>query len=137
MQTFLPYPSFIESAKSLDYRRLGKQRVEAYQILKNLIRERDRWYNHPAVQMWINHEEALKFYYDTILIEWIKRGYENNMPFMLVNRNELVFPEWLGSKDFHDSHKSNLLRKNYGYYSRFNWNVSDDYQYVWPNRKDK
>ena len=36
MQTFLPYPSFDASAKVLDYRRLGKQRVEAYQILNTI-----------------------------------------------------------------------------------------------------
>jgi hypothetical protein len=28
MQTFLPYPGFDESARALDDRRLGKQRVE-------------------------------------------------------------------------------------------------------------
>ena len=33
MQTFLPYPSFEESAKVLDWRRLGKQRVEGMQII--------------------------------------------------------------------------------------------------------
>ena len=32
MQTFLPYQNFIKSAKCLDYKRLGKQRVEALQI---------------------------------------------------------------------------------------------------------
>ena len=37
MQTFLPYKSFVESAKVLDNKRLGKQRVEAYQILKTLL----------------------------------------------------------------------------------------------------
>lgn len=37
MQTFLPYADFSMSAKCLDYRRLGKQRVEAMQIL-NAIR---------------------------------------------------------------------------------------------------
>ena len=36
MQTFLPYPDFTQSAKTLDYRRLGKQRVEAWQILNAL-----------------------------------------------------------------------------------------------------
>jgi Pyrimidine dimer DNA glycosylase len=34
MHTFLPYPSFEETASILDYRRLGKQRVEGFQILK-------------------------------------------------------------------------------------------------------
>ena len=34
MQTFLPYADFERSAKSLDYKRLGKQRVEAMQLIK-------------------------------------------------------------------------------------------------------
>lgn len=36
MQTFLPYPDFKKSLQALDYRRLGKQRVEAYQIIRFL-----------------------------------------------------------------------------------------------------
>ena len=32
MQTFLQYPDFEKTFKCLDYRRLGKQRVEAMQI---------------------------------------------------------------------------------------------------------
>ena len=37
MQTFLPYMSFDDSAAVLDYRRLGKQRVETMQILYTLL----------------------------------------------------------------------------------------------------
>ena len=33
MQTFLPYPDIRQSFKVLDNKRLGKQRVEAYQII--------------------------------------------------------------------------------------------------------
>lgn len=36
MQTFLPYPDFELSVRALDNRRLGKQRVEAKQILLTL-----------------------------------------------------------------------------------------------------
>ena len=36
MQTFLPYEDFTKTAQCLDYKRLGKQRVEAYQILRIL-----------------------------------------------------------------------------------------------------
>jgi hypothetical protein len=36
LQTFLPYADFVKTAKCLDYRRLGKQRVEAFQILNIL-----------------------------------------------------------------------------------------------------
>lgn len=40
MQTFLPYPDFDKSAQSLDMMRLGKQRVETFQILQKLVEER-------------------------------------------------------------------------------------------------
>ena len=33
MQTFLPHPEFDESAACLDYKRLGKQRLEAKTII--------------------------------------------------------------------------------------------------------
>ena len=36
MQTFLPFPDFVASARSLDRLRLGKQRVETLQILNAL-----------------------------------------------------------------------------------------------------
>lgn len=36
MQTFLPFDSFDDSAACLDMRRLGKQRVEGYQLLLQL-----------------------------------------------------------------------------------------------------
>lgn len=55
MQTFLPYVNFAESAKCLDYRRLGKQRVEAKQILDVLNGKTTAWQNHPCVK-------ALKYY---------------------------------------------------------------------------
>ena len=40
VNTFLPYPDFVKSAKALDYKRLGKQRVEAWQILRALRGEK-------------------------------------------------------------------------------------------------
>ena len=43
MQTFLPYPDFIASARVLDSKRLGKQRVEALQVLRGLIRPGYGW----------------------------------------------------------------------------------------------
>lgn len=40
MQTFLPYSDFARSAASLDMMRLGKQRVETFQVLQKLLNER-------------------------------------------------------------------------------------------------
>lgn len=62
MQSFLPYPDFARSARVLDDRRLGKQRVEALQIYRALTREKYGWRNHPAVLMWRSYDEALIAY---------------------------------------------------------------------------
>ena len=59
VNTFLPYPDFVKSAKILDYKRLGKQRVEAWQILRALRGETKGWRNHPATNLWRGHEKAL------------------------------------------------------------------------------
>lgn len=75
MQTFLPYPNFSGSAEVLDPRRLGKQRVEAMQILRALTRPVYGWKHHPAVLMWRGHEEALGAYAVAICREWCRRGH--------------------------------------------------------------
>jgi hypothetical protein len=49
MQTFIPFPNYIRSVQTLDYRRLGKQRVEAMQII-NILEGKQvsaGWKNHP------------------------------------------------------------------------------------------
>jgi len=52
MQTFLPYADFKRSAQVLDYRRLGKQRVETWQLIRAINGETRGWRNHPAAVMW-------------------------------------------------------------------------------------
>lgn len=131
MQTFLPYPDFEKTAKCLDSKRLGKQRVEARQIIKNLTGERDRWYGHPAVQMWKGYVEALKSYFNVISKEWKRRGYEHNLGYYEVGK--VKYPPWLGNKEFHRSHRSNLLRKKPEFYEKYDWKVPKDLDYVWPN----
>lgn len=79
MQTFLPEPSFVESAKALDNKRLGKQRVEAKQILFALSDPTYGWQHHPAVRMWRGYEESLAMYGHTICVEWIGRGYNDSL----------------------------------------------------------
>ena len=71
MQTFAPEGTDIDLGfYRLDYRRLGKQRVEAWQIL-NVLRgvdnegnpkEHKGWVNHPATRMWEGHIAALARY---------------------------------------------------------------------------
>ncbi len=132
MQTFLPYPDFKKSLQSLDYRRLGKQRVEAYQIIR-AIKFKGGYKNHPAVKMWQNNVNALKIYYNAALDEWIRRGYKNHMHKMII-RGRTTYPPWLGDKKFHAAHRSNLLRKDPVFYGKFGWQESPNLPYRWGSK---
>ena len=130
MQTFLPYSNFQKTAEVLDWRRLGKQRVEGMQIIKTILTpEQKGWRNHPIVIMWTPYVQALMVYTNTIINEWIKRGYNNNME--LYKIGSIIMPDWLGNKKFHASHRANLLRKDYGHYSQFGWDENPKSPYVW------
>ena len=133
MQTFLPYKDFVESAKCLDDKRLGKQRVEALQILKALHIDDYGWQNHPAVKMWKGYEIALMEYMTCCIDEWKSRGFKNTMSRadMRLLKPSLEYPIWLGNDKLHISHKSNLLRKMPEHYSKYNWKVESDIPYYW------
>jgi len=131
MQTFLPVPNFSQTAKILDYKRLGKQRVEAFTILKVLNNKTIGWINHPIVKMWTNYKESLTLYMNTCIIEWINRGYKNNMEIIQIS-NKIIMPKWLGDERLHSSHRANLLRKDFNYYSQFNWSEQPSNKYFWP-----
>lgn len=133
MQTFLPLPQFKASAACLDMRRLGKQRVEVYQILRTLLGLSKGWANHPCTKMWKGYEGALKQYGLDICAEWVKRGYKDSMTEKLnsLETPEVLMPPWL-TDDFCKSHQSNLLRKASEHYKQFGWSVPNDLPYVWP-----
>ena len=138
MQTFLPYRDFKQSFKILDWRRLGKQRVEAHQIL-NVLLERTNtkgWRNHPITRMWDGYEPALQLYFNMCVKEWTDRGYNNNMEFAKIN-DVIVYPHWLGNKSFHSSPRANLLRKDYEYYSQFGWGEDSTNPYTWYDTEKK
>ncbi len=139
MQTFLPYPDFTKSAEALDYRRLGKQRVEAWQILNTLLTNKKAWSNHPAVLMWKGHELALANYGMEMCIAWKNLGYKDIMfeRFSNIAWTNSSMPPWFGNPGFHASHRSNLLRKDPVYYGKFNWTEPNNLEYVWPITKDK
>lgn len=133
MQTFLPYQSFKKSAAALDNKRLGKQRVEAMQILKTLQGISSGWRNHPAVKMWRGHEKGLMAYYNTVCREWMNRGFKQTMPLFDPGEWEgFQYPGWL-TPEFCLSHRSNLIRKAPEFYVPiFGSDVPDDLPYVWP-----
>ena len=132
MQTFLPYRDFRKSFGVLDYKRLGKQRVEAHQVLNVLLgrTQTKGWRNHPITRMWSGYENALKLYFNLCVESWVIRGYNNNMELEEIT-GDIVYPHWLGNKSFHSSHRANLLRKDYDYYHKFTWNENPDNPYAW------
>lgn len=161
MQTFLPYPSFADSAKVLDRQRLGKQRVENLQIMQvlaghRLVIEEEEWRleslmpggwtNHPAVLMWKGYELALFLYQVDIVHEWMNRGYRDTcLPKTAYIYRECfgstdadpVYPPWLGDELLHISHQSNLIRKDPKHYGPIFDAVPDDIRYVWPVQKER
>ena len=137
MQTFLPFQDFSLSSQVLDRQRLGKQRVETWQILERCLDlKHDRWSNHPAVRMWRGHEEQLCLYGLHNCEQWRKRGYNDAMTERFSEALEWVLgtsrPPWLGDEAFHLSHRSNLVRKKPEYYGTIFPGVPDDLPYVWP-----
>lgn len=135
MQTFLPYPDFRKSLECLDNKRLGKQRVEAMQLINALERGSGAWFNHPACQMWRGYERALKLYHNIAIVLWKQRGFKNNMRLYDLGAFATEMPHWFGDESFHASHRSNLLRKDPAHYGQFGWTEPHDLPYVWPTKK--
>ncbi|MER6630347.1 MSMEG_6728 family protein [Streptomyces sp. NPDC000987] len=150
MQTFLPHPDFRLSALELDRRRLGKQRVEALQVLRGLTVPGYGWRHHPAVRMWAGYEEALVRYGLEVCRVWRELGHQDSCAATLVadfaafrpgtpprGQAELAaageLPPWLGDEAFHLSHRSALVRKDPDVYAARFPGVPDDLPYVWPD----
>jgi hypothetical protein len=144
VQTFLPYPDFRASAATLDLRRLGKQRVEALQVLRALVRDTYGWKRHPAVRMWTGYEEALVRYGIEVCAIWCAIGRADTCATSLTaeygrpvrTQSELAaadeLPPWLGREDLHLSHRSSLVRKDPDWYRPLFGDIPDDLPYVWP-----
>ncbi len=148
MITFLPVKSFVKSMEALDNERLGQQRSDAAKILevllqRQIIPNRMRplgtfdytlkvWGRHPAVQMWVGHEEWLKLYLACAVGEWASRGYANSLEVPKYDAHSQNPPSWLGYEPFHQSHRSNLIRKAPGIYRRMWPEEDDDLLYFWP-----
>ena len=156
VQTFLPYADFERSARALDQKRLGKQRVETIQVVRALTRSEYGWKNHPAVLMWEGFEEALGRYGFACCSAWTDLGFGDTCALTIGadlraagittvrTQPELAaadaLPPWLGDETLHLSHQSALVRKDREHYSTMFPDVPDDpddpddMAYVWPVR---
>lgn len=155
MQTFLPYSDYAKSAASLDQKRLGKQRVEAYQILLQLCgmkmvdypiwEPRPARWNHPAMAMWAGHEVDLVNYIEACCNEWTSRGYKDTclkksrFTLSIARSDDWLTspPGWVGDEAVHRTHRSNLVRKDPEFYQAIfpaeKVAKEEDYlEYIWP-----
>jgi hypothetical protein len=162
MQTFLPLPSFKESAQALDRQRLQKQLVETLQIMKAVTDPTYGWQHHPAVNQWRGYEAALLMYQKACCDEFRRRGYTTDLDdktqrvfeeFVLagVSRHDIpsLFEPWyIGVPKYHESHRSNLLRKEHEalakkpettqvWYGELLWDEPDDLEYWWPSKQQE
>ncbi|AFA39517.1 hypothetical protein Pogu_1490 [Pyrobaculum oguniense TE7] len=90
MQIFRPYVDHKRSAAFLDDLRLGKQRVEARQVIMAILRKagvvqdgKRGWLSHPIVLTYYNSGRPyladLVVYFYAVVEEWKRRGRRNNI----------------------------------------------------------
>lgn len=163
MQTFLPHTNTLDAARALDNKRLNKQILEGYQILKVLsgASPSGAWRNHPAVLMWKGYEMGLWSYVRSMVDIASLRGIktENNVK----NLNELYeqfhkdwgneHPAfWLDENKVMriiTTHRANLFRKDPIYYAKYQYAATSPYnipccpdrkqpcQYYWPTHEQQ
>lgn len=145
MQTFAPFSaSFEDSLRCLDDVRLGKQRVEAYQILRSVLgieTANAGWANHPARLAWVSNTAAIADYTVTACFLYVARGNKDTIMDKAVEvyrdvtgtspplerdtrynstrlyRNyEPTMPWWWGNEDYHFRHRVALYVKDPNHY---------------------
>lgn len=146
MQTFLPYPDFVASARCLDRARLGKQRLEVLQILRVTVGLTKGWRNHPSVLMWWAYPQALSAFGVACCKEWTRRGYRDGTLQSIRAFWESLegsdynggacpgvdYPPWWDDERVFAGYRANLLRKDPGHYGQFGWTEDPLTPYYWP-----
>ena len=144
--------------ENLDYRRLGKQRIEAKQIIESLENNSLGWSKHPATLSFSKNIDSLKAYYNICIQEWINRGYKCNMKIydeideskysplicefdgkkaIFHEDNEKSYPKFVSFPPYFYAHRASLYRKNNNFYSSKNF--PEEYLekgYFWPSKFD-
>lgn len=141
MQTFHTNVDFTVTARELDTKRLGKQRIEVLQIVKALSTGQG-WVHHPATKMWKGHEGYLIKYGFAMINEFKARGHNdtgvigeqlNGYALFYEDIVSMSPPDWWGDELVMLSHQSNLLRKSPEHYV---YEVVGNMPYFWPQLTD-
>jgi len=147
MQTFLPYPSYSQTAMCLDNKRLIKQILEAVQIfnvIKNPLAK--GWQKHPAVNQWRNHPGQLMSYAVCMCHEYTNRfnkihKYDAQIKNYLMNNMIGPSPKFRFNVNYLDNHKAILLGKDFSYYKYYWPNIhpaiktNGKWPYIWPSKE--
>lgn len=152
----------LEYLKYLDMKRLGKQRVEAAQIISILEYYDEHgelpdngWANHKVTKMWMGHTKALKMYFNYTVKYWIERGYKNTYEFYEDVDCEIIkcrfdgrtavfekeatsetFPLWFSFPPIHYAYRAALYMKDPEFYADFVSKKVRPYigrGYLWPS----
>jgi hypothetical protein len=120
LNTFVCEPYFGLAAHRLDRARLGKQRIEVWQILQALAGLSPGWARHPAVLAWAGHEHSLAQFGLACHDEWISRGYRDTTRRRLVSYVR-SFPDtgdpwWVGDPTYLAHIRAVLITKDLEWY---------------------
>lgn len=148
MQTFVTYKDWAKTASSLDNLRLGKQRLEALQTMRQLMYGEGGYPHHPVNKMWRGYEFALGIYGMQMCMAWhTQRRFVDTILFDFKREIEelkrrdgdasFASPPWRQDADVMRSHRSNLIRKEReraagaaGYAAKFP-KTDDNWPYLW------
>ena len=132
MQVFMPYIEPHKSVRCLDPSRQGNQVYrECYMVMV------DKKVIHPASKIWVEHKHQLALYaLHGLMALWERKWY---YPHWIDYFNDIAdttpdtgMPSIIGYGPFHASHRSQLLAKDYGWYSQFGWSEKPgSLDYVW------
>lgn len=158
MQTFLPEIGISNCASALDNKRLNKQVLEGYQIIKLLSDYHDKkaWAHHPAVLMWKGHEYSLRTYIQDMITEAKLRGIKMDKHIQNMNDIERTnknnwgesMPKWFGSEARNRvlwTHRANLYLKDPIFYAQYeeavyhkdNRPCCEGCRYYWPSHGER
>jgi hypothetical protein len=123
VNTFICERSFSLSASRLDWRRLGKQRLEVAQMMRALTGGMRGWASHPAVLAWTGHERAMAEFGLACHWEWISRGYQDTTMGRLADCTATLpdtgRPWWIGDPTYLAHVRAVLVAKDPGWYGQW------------------
>jgi hypothetical protein len=134
VNTFVLHPNLWVNARLLDSEHLGKQRVEAMQILKNVEGNPDSWDKHPVTKMWVGYGPFLRKYINSIIYEWTRRGYQNNYDLLEISE-EVEAPWWWHIQAIHFTHQANLYLKDPRFFHDLNMRFNMSIPTIFDNQE--